>query len=237
MGLFLFGCIGSSEPVPVVENETDNSTVEIPIEIPKLNPSIRFIDYPMELNAEEGARFAVDVKDVPNVKNNIFVYVWKQSTNPIKYPSDYSYSSTSIISLPKQNNYETYIVIDTPGKYYARALVVVDGNYYWSEEATFNVLTKDGKTMKSFNVDINYNSIVPENINVNKGDVVVITFTADEDSHPNGVRILSPMWKDSPSLKPGQSFTTEFTAETSFSYRMYWLAGNLLKSTGTITVN
>lgn len=236
--IFLFGCISTPEQeLPIDETPVEEVNNTPPI-VPKVNPTIRFIDYPIELNAMEGARFVVEVKEVQNVKDDVFVYIWKDSTNPIKYPSDYVYSSTSINQISSKNDqYETYIVIDTPGKYYARSLVVVDGQYYWSEEAVFNVLTIDGKTMKTFNIEIGYDSIIPQNIDVTKGEIVVITFTASPTSHPNGVRILSPGWKDSPSLKPGQSFTAEFIADSSFSYRMYWLAGNLLKGTGTVTVN
>lgn len=238
LSFFLFGCIGTPEQeVPL--NETPNEEVNVtPPIVQKVNPTIRFIDYPLELNANEGARFIVEVKDAENVNDDVFVYIWKDSVNPVKYPTDYVYSSTSVNQLSTKNNqYETYIVIDTPGKYYARALVIAEGQYYWSEEAMFNVLTTDGKTMKTYNIEIGYDSLTPPNIDVNKGEIIVITFTASPSTHPNGVRILSPGWKDSPSLKPGQSFKAEFTADTSFSYRMYWLAGNLLKSTGTITVN
>ena len=238
LSIFLFGCIGPSEQdLPKNETPTEEINNTEPI-IPKVNPTIRFIDYPMELNAMEGARFVFEVKEVQNVEDDVFVYIWKESNNPVKYPTDYVYSSTSVNQLSsKKDQYESYIVIDTPGKYYARSLLISDGKYYWSEEAVFNVLTLDGKTMKTFNIEIGYDSIIPQNIDVNKGEIVVITFTASPDSHPNGVRILSPGWKDSPSLKPGQSFSAEFTADSSFSYRMYWLAGNLLKGTGTVTVN
>lgn len=238
IGLFLLGCIGTQEQITNVEEEIVEEETTIPPEVEKIVPKIRFIDYPLEVNAMDGARFVTEVKDVQDVEESVFLYLWKESTNPSRYPSDYVYSSESFTQLQtKSEHYETYVIIDEPGKYYARSLVVYEGEYYWSEEAILNVLTTEGKTLKSYTVNINYASLNPVNIEVNKGEVVVITFLAAEDSHPNGVRILSPGWKDSPSLKPGQSFKAEFVADTSFSYRMYWLAGNLLKATGTVTVN
>lgn len=95
----------------------------------------------------------------------------------------------------------------------------------------------DGKIKSTYNVHINYDTITPENIVVNKGEIIVINFKAMEDSHSNGARIVSPMWKDSPVLKPGESFSVQFVADKTFDYRMFWLAGNLLKTTGTVTVN
>lgn len=238
IGLFLFGCIGSQEQVTDVEDEIVEEEISLPEKVEKIVPTIRFMDYPLEVNAKEGARFVVEVGEITNAQENLFIYVWKESTNPSKYPVDYVYSSESFTQLStKSNQYETYVVIDEPGNYYVRSLVVYDGEYYWSEEANLNVLTEEGKTLKSYTVNINYESLNPINIEVNKGEVVVITFLVAEDSNPSGVRILSPGWKNSPSLKPGQSFKAEFVADNSFSYRMYWLAGNLLKATGTVTVN
>lgn len=238
MFLFIFGCIDMNNDVPPLEEEMEEEIIIPPVEEVKLIPKLRFIDYPLELNAKEGARFVVEVKDLKRFENNVFVYLWEESTNPTKFPTGYVYSSDSVSVLSTINDhYETYVIIEEPGKYYARSLVVVDGEYYWSEEAVLNVLTEDGKSVKTFNIDITYSEIIPENINVNKGDVVVINFKTTEESHPNGIRILSPGWKDSPNLRPGQTFTVEFTAENSFTYRMFWLAGNLLRATGTVTVN
>jgi hypothetical protein len=238
MFLFLFGCVDTNNDVLPPEEEVGDEVIIPSVEEVKLIPKLRFIDYPLELNAKEGAHFVVEVKDLEEFEDNVFVYIWEESVNPSKFPTDYVYYSDSVFLVSNvKDHYETYIVIDEPGEYYARSLVVVDGEYYWSEEAIINVLTADGKNVKSFDVEITSSSIIPENINVNKGDIVVVTFEAGEDSHENGVRILSPGWKDSPSLKPGQTFTVEFTAENSFTYRMFWLAGNLLKGTGTVTVN
>jgi len=238
ISIFMFGCLALPEEQPPLANETEEEIVIPIIEEEKIIPEIRFIDYPLELNAKEGAKFVIEVKEVNNVADKLFVYVWDKSTSPSKYPVDYIYSSDSFVqSTSKNNNYESYVVIDAPGKYYARGLIVFEGEYYWSEEAVLNVLTEDGKNVRTFNVEISDTNLIPSNIDVTKGDIVVINFKAGENSHPNGVRILSPGWKDSPSLKPNQSFTVEFTATNSFTYRMFWLAGNLLKATGTVTVN
>jgi hypothetical protein len=238
IGFFLFGCISTPEINPIMDEEPTEEVYTPPVEVIKNNPSLRFIDYPLELNAKEGARFVVEVKEASNVANNLFIYIWEESTNPSKYPVDYIYSSETVSQLSTKNDhYETYVIVEKPGKYYARSLVVIDGEYYWSEEIILNVLTEQGKNVRSFNIEITESNLLPSNIEVNKGDIIMITFTATENSHSNGVRILSPGWKDSPSLKPGQSFTVEFNAENSFSYRMFWLAGNLLKATGTVTVN
>jgi hypothetical protein len=238
MGIFLFGCIGMSESQPVVEEDVEEDVYVPPVQVEKSIPKIRFIDYPLELNAMEGARFIVEVKDAPDVGDNVFVYVWDEPSPSDQPPFGYVYSSYYIDSIENnQEHYETYIIIDEPGKYYVRALVVYDDSLYWSEEVTFNALTEDGKTVRNFNVEIGSSYLVPDNLNVNKGDIVVINFMAGEDSHSNGVRILSPGWNDSPVLKPGQSFTVEFTAQNSFSYNMFWLAGNLLRATGKVTVN
>lgn len=237
IGIFLYGCIGMPESQPVVEEEVQEEVYVPPVEVERYNPKVRFIDYPLELNAMEGARFLVEVKDAPTIGKDVFVYVWDELPTS-ELPYGYVYSSYYIEATQgNQENHETYIIIDKPGKYYVRALVIYEGNLYWSETVTFNVLTEDGKTVRNFNVEIGSSSLSPENLEVNKGDIVVINFMASEDSHSNGIRILSPGWKDSPVLKPGQSFTVEFSAEKSFSYNMFWLAGNLLRATGRVSVN
>jgi len=126
IGFFLFGCIGVQEQPHVIDEEIIEETIVPPVKEEKKIPTIRFIDYPLELNAKEGARFLVEVKDGKDVLNNLFVYVWEDSVMPSKYPVDYIYSSESISQTARVDHYETYIAIEKAGKYYARALIVED---------------------------------------------------------------------------------------------------------------
>ena len=85
MFLFMFGCIDMNNDVLPIEDEVEEDIIIPPVEEIKLIPKLRFIDYPLELNAKEGARFVVEVKDLKNFENNIFIYVWKNLPTPLSF--------------------------------------------------------------------------------------------------------------------------------------------------------
>ncbi|MCX8206034.1 MAG: cupredoxin domain-containing protein, partial [Candidatus Micrarchaeota archaeon] len=107
----------------------------------------------------------------------------------------------------------------------------------WSDEFSFTVLGVSGQPVKEFTVQVSNSGFQPSEIRVNKGDLVIINFVVSkEEAHPNGMRILSSAWKDAPVLMPGSTQRVEFTADSTFEYRLFWLAGNLLKATGKVNV-
>lgn len=101
---------------------------------------------------------------------------------------------------------------------------------------------------KSFSILANDNGVVGEkNFTVKKGDVVHLTIAIDTHSisfggewvrAPSGPKLAdeSKYVFTSGDLSPGSSKVVTFTAEKTFQYAVYWPGTNVLKGTGTFTV-
>ncbi|GEM_PF-2957031 len=242
------GCIGGQTQVQPKPNETpapEDQEITTPVEETiKETPKAILLEYPTEMNANENGFFKWSISGVKGTVPHTAVHLGKVSTpivSDASTPQDTAYTMMSEDytsgSFTVPGEFNSYVKISEPGTYYARAHTIIDGKNVWSDEVSFIVKGEKGETLREFTVTVSDAGFEPAEIEVNKGDVVIIKFeVASEGTHQNGVRILSPAWKDAPALMPGSTYEVKFTADNSFEYRLFWLAGNLLKATGKVTV-
>lgn len=248
LSVVTLGCLGSEQQAPpseqpgASEQQSGNQVVE---DIVKETPVVQLTSYPTEINAGEAAQFKWSISGVKGTVAHTAVHFGKQSTpvvNENTGPEDTNYElmtqeySSGSYSVPGM--FTSNIIIDEPGTYYARAHTIVDGKNVWSDEVSFTVQGEAGQPVKEFTIKVSDAGFEPTEIEVNKGDLVRIHFeVSSENTHENGVRIVSPIWNEAPALMPGDTQDVEFTATETFDYRLFWMAGNLLKGKGTVTVN
>lgn len=243
--VLLAGCIGEPEiKAPDVGDDSgDTAPPEVADETVKVVPKATLSKYPTEMNRGESAHFIWSVSGATGSVEHTAVHFGKVSTPVVSdqsAPSDtaYTYStfdySSGRYTVP--GTFESYIVIDEAGTYYARAHTVVEGKHVWSDEVVFVVRGPAGQPVREFTIKAGNSGFEPSVIEVKKGDLVVITFEVADDAHANGIRIVSPGWEGAPALMPGQKHKVQFTASNTFDYRVFWLAGSLLKGTGTVKV-
>lgn len=237
------GCIGAPQPQEQQQQGTPAEEVQKPVtDIVREKPKIVLDDYPTQINAGEVANFKWSVSGAKGTIASTAVYLGKESCavsdtiSPDK--TKYSLSTKSYASGPYTvpGQFTGTIKISEPGTYYARAHTIIGGKNVWSEEISFTVMGAQGQPVKEYTIKVSDSGFEPAEITANKGDLVKLRFEVSQNTNPSGVRIVSPLWKGAPALKPGQSYEVEFTAETSFEYNLYWLAGNLLRGKGKITV-
>ncbi len=248
LSIVSLGCLGQQEQTtpeepPAIEEQEGVGAVEE--EVVEETPTIELTNYPTDMNAGESAQFEWGISGVEGTVSHTAVHFGKQSTPVVgeeTNPADTNYElmtqeySSGNYAVPGE--FSANIVIDEPGTYYARAHTVVDGKNVWSDEVSFTVQGEQGQPVKEFTVKVSDAGFEPSELEVNKGDLVRIRFeVASEGTHANGVRIVSPMWQDAPALMPGDTQDVEFTATESFDFRLFWMAGNLLKGKATVVVN
>lgn len=94
--------------------------------------------------AAAGIEFTVSwsITGEPGTTQHTAVHYGRQSVPDPKAPSDYSLTSHIFCtSTPCKvpNSFQTPIKIQEDGIYYYRAHTIINGNHYWSEEASINV--------------------------------------------------------------------------------------------------
>lgn len=82
---------------------------------------------------------------------------------------------------------------------------------------------------KKFTVNASDENADLKMINVNKGDVVELTFNADKATTYHGGLDFRSSVKNTGTVMPGQSKTITFIADSSFSFTPYWPESNIKK--------
>jgi plastocyanin len=236
------GCLGQPQTQTTQPGTSDVPSEKPTTEVVKEKPKIVLDDYPTQINAGENANFKWSVSGAKGTVTHSAIHVGKESNvvsdsvSPDKTTytlSTVNYESGSF-AVPGQ--FTDSIKVDEPGTYYARAHTVVDGKNVWSEEISFTVMGAQGQAVKEYTIKVSDSGFEPSEVKANKGDLVKLHFEVTEGTNAAGVRILSQGWNGSPALKPGELQDVEFTADSSFEYNLYWLAGNLLRGKGKVTV-
>ncbi|MCX8199995.1 MAG: hypothetical protein N3G76_00835 [Candidatus Micrarchaeota archaeon] len=238
------GCISQpSTQQAQGEKPVENATPEKPTTtVIKEKPKIVLEDYPSQLKAGEVASFKWSISGAKGSVPYMAVYIGKESNavsdNTAPDKTSYTLKTPGYprgsYNIP--GKFTDSIKMDEPGTYYARAHTVVDGKNIWSEEVSFAVVGAAGQPVKEFKVMVINAGFEPNTFTVRKGDLVKMHFEVGSDVNPAGVRIVSPGWKNAPALKPGEMQDVEFTADSSFEFSLYWLAGNLLRGKAKVTV-
>ncbi|MEM4331952.1 MAG: hypothetical protein QW500_01590 [Candidatus Micrarchaeia archaeon] len=240
----MMGCISQPETQqPQGTQQPENIAPELPTTtVVKEKPKIVLEEYPTQIKAGETASFKWSVSGAKGTVAYTSVRIGKESNvvsdsiSPDRTSYTLSTPGYPAGSYNVPGKFTDSIMMSEPGTYYARAHTVVDGKHVWSEEISFTVLGAMGQPVKEFNVKVTDSGFEPNTFTVRKGDLVKMHFEVDKGVNPSGVRIVSPGWKNAPALKPGEMQDVEFTADSSFEFNLYWLAGNLLRGKAKITV-
>jgi hypothetical protein len=239
------GCIGGQPETPPVNdlNDSQDEEVEVPVEeVVEETPVVEIVDYSQEINSGESVYLKWEITGADGTVSKTAVYAGKLSSDVgvSTSPGDTNYDLETQEYASGQfivpGEFTDYLTIDSPGTYYARAHTVVAGDNVWSDEVIFTVNGAGGQAVKEFTVEVDDSGFEPNEISVNKGDLVIIHFNVADTVHENGVRIISPGWGEAPALMPGDTQTVQFTADLPFEYRLFWLAGNLLRAKAAVSV-
>ncbi len=149
--------------------------------------------------------------------------------------------SSKILDMP--NQFMTNLKVpDSAKTIYLRAYATIDGKNYWSGEKSFDAVpavfvTSSGSdaVAKKFIIDLTSAGMNKENILVNQGDKVVITFTAGRSGIPSeGYEVKSQIWGTTGPIYAGQSKVVEFVASQTAFYQLYRTDSNNALDSGEI---
>lgn len=104
------------------------------------------------------------------------------------------------------------------------------------QECQSKIIKEEILEIKEFTIEGDDLGLYPQEITVNKGEKIKITFKVrNEKVYYNGLDFRSKVFNTG-TILPGKEKTIEFTATETFEYISYWPASGVEKETGKIIV-